>query len=65
MIDAFENEIEKNNLRIFDVISRSKIHFVEYDIVKERCRDKDVFSNINYKTDLALLEKMIVEDELK
>jgi molybdenum cofactor guanylyltransferase len=65
MIDAFENEIEKNNLRIFDVISRSKIHFVEYDIVEERCMDKDVFSNINYKTDLALLEKMIVEDELK
>lgn len=58
LIDAFEDAIKKNNLRIFDVISRSKIHFVEYDTVKEHCGDMNVFSNINYKTDLALLENM-------
>jgi len=59
LIDTFEDQIKNNNLRIFDVISRSKIHFVEYDTVKERCGDLNVFSNINYKTDLGLLENMV------
>jgi len=62
MIDTFEREIKKNNLRIFDVLNKSKIHFVEYGKVKEYCIDENIFSNINYKTDLALLEKIFDEE---
>ena len=64
MAGTFESEIKKNNLRLFDVISRSNIHFVDYSKVKEYCRDADIFTNLNYRTDLDALEKIYMEDRV-
>lgn len=57
MIETFEGEIKQNNLRLFDVINKSKIHYVEEDEVREYSSNMDIFLNLNYKADLIEFEK--------
>jgi len=62
MIDTFENEINSNKLRLFDVISKSNIHYVADEKVREYSENMDIFTNINYQKDLNILEKFFMEE---
>lgn len=62
MIGSFEAEIKKNNFKLLNVIRKSKIHYVEEDTWREYCNDMDIFTNLNYKSDLTVLENIFMED---
>lgn len=61
MIDRFENHIKKESFKLLSVINESNMHYIEESEVKRFSRDLNIFTNLNYKTDLALLEKIIME----
>lgn len=62
MTDIFEEVIKEGKLRLFDVISRSNIHYVEDRKVREYSKNMDVFTNINYQNDLDRLDKFFMEE---
>ncbi|MHC1720448.1 MAG: molybdenum cofactor guanylyltransferase [Clostridiaceae bacterium] len=62
MTGIFEEVINEGKLRLFDVISRSNIHYVEDRKVREYSKNMDVFTNINYQNDLDRLEKFFMEE---
>lgn len=62
MLDIIEEEIKKENFKIFNVLSKCRIHYIEDSIVQEFQRKYDMFANINYYSDLKLLEKIFTED---
>jgi len=62
MIDAFEIELKKNNYKLLDVINSSKMYYVEETKWRDHCRGIDVFTNLNYKSDLAALKNIFMED---
>lgn len=62
MLETIENEIKNKNFKIFDVLCKCKIHYVEDSIVQGFRKEADMFANINYYSDLTLLEKLFTED---
>jgi len=62
MTSIFEEVIEEGKLRLFDVISRSNIHYVEDEKVREYSKNMDVFTNINYQNDLDRLGNFFMEE---
>ena len=57
IISIFKNELEKNNFRIFDAIKHCNMHYINDKKVREYCKDMSIFTNLNYKSDLAFLDK--------
>jgi len=62
MIDAFEKEIMKNNYRLHDVIKNSRMYYIEEKKWKEYCNGMDIFTNMNYESDLTALKNIFMED---
>ncbi|MCJ7690100.1 MAG: molybdenum cofactor guanylyltransferase [Clostridiaceae bacterium] len=62
MIAAFKTEINKNNYKLHDVIRNSKMHYVEENSWRKCCSGKDIFTNLNYKSDLTILKNIFLED---
>ncbi|MGH4117593.1 molybdenum cofactor guanylyltransferase [Clostridium sp.] len=62
MITAFETEIKKNNYKLHDVIRNSKMYYVEESIWRKCSSGKDIFTNLNYKSDLTVLKNIFPED---
>jgi len=62
MLKIIDGEIKNKNFKIFDVLSKCRIHYVEDSIVQGFRRKTDMFANINCYSDLALLEKIFTED---
>lgn len=61
MACIIEKEIKNRNFKIFDTMKKCRIRYVEDSIVQEFRREADMFANLNYYSDLALLEKIVVE----
>lgn len=62
MLQTIEREIKNKNFKIFDVLSKCRIHYVEDSIVQGFREEADMFANINYYSDLTLLDKIFRED---
>lgn len=62
MIDTFEREIKKNNFKLLDVIKSSKMHYIDECKWREYCSGMDIFTNLNYESDLTVLKNIFVED---
>lgn len=62
MIATFERELNKNNYKLHDVIKNSKMHYVEETKWREICNGIDIFTNLNYKSDLTSLKNIFMED---
>lgn len=62
MIDTFEREIKKNNFKLLDVIKSSKMHYIDEFKWREYCSGMDIFTNLNYESDLTVLKNIFVED---
>jgi molybdopterin-guanine dinucleotide biosynthesis protein A len=62
MLDIIDEEIKEGNYRLLNIIRKSKMHYVEDKIVQEICKDMNVFTNLNYKEDLNVLEKVFSKD---
>jgi molybdopterin-guanine dinucleotide biosynthesis protein A len=62
MLDSFDLELNKNNFRLLDVVRNSKMHYVEEEKVNEYCKDMNIFTNLNYESDLTVLKNMFMED---
>ncbi|MGV8981420.1 molybdenum cofactor guanylyltransferase [Clostridium sp.] len=62
MIDNFENEIAKDNFKLLDVIKNSNMLYVEESKWKEYCKGMDIFTNLNYESDLTVLKNIFMED---
>jgi molybdopterin-guanine dinucleotide biosynthesis protein A len=62
MLYTFEGEIKKNNYKLYDVIKNSKIYYVEETKWREYCKGMDIFTNLNYKSDLIALKNIFTED---
>ncbi|MBZ9686167.1 molybdenum cofactor guanylyltransferase [Clostridium estertheticum] len=66
MIDTFERELKKNNFKLLDVIKSSRMYYIEENKWREYCSGMDVFTNLNYESDLTALKNIFMEDsELK
>lgn len=62
MIDTFERELKKNNFKLLDVIKSSKIYYIEEKKRREYCSGMDIFTNLNYESDLTVLKNIFMED---
>ncbi|HSN58960.1 MAG TPA: molybdenum cofactor guanylyltransferase [Clostridiaceae bacterium] len=62
MLQTIEREIKNKNFKIFDVLGKCRIHYVEDSIVQGFRSEADMFANINYYSDLKLLDKIFTED---
>ena len=62
MIDTFERELNKNNFKLLDVIKNSKIYYIEEKKRREYCSGMDIFTNLNYESDLTVLKNIFMED---
>lgn len=58
MIDSFEKSINMRNFRLFDIIKKSNVHFVEEEVVRRFTKDKSIFINLNYIEDLDIIKKI-------
>lgn len=65
MIDTIERQIERKNFRLIEIINHSKIYCLEEDKVREYSNNLEVFTNLNYKDDLAKLNKIFLKDEIE
>jgi molybdopterin-guanine dinucleotide biosynthesis protein A len=54
MLDAFEEGAREGRLRISDVVAGRRVCFLD-------CGDEEVFANINYQSDLAILGRISTE----
>lgn len=57
MVSIFKQQLDENNFKLLKAISNCNMHYVEDEIVRRHCKDMSIFTNLNYKTDLILLEK--------
>ena len=62
MIGAFEIEIKKNNYKLHDVIKKSNMYYIEENKWREYSNGMDIFTNLNYKSDLIALKNITMED---
>lgn len=62
MLHIFEKYIENQNYKLQELISSCKVHYVDEGKVKEYSKDMDMFINLNYAKDLAVLEKIFTEE---
>jgi molybdenum cofactor guanylyltransferase len=65
MIKTFESQIKNQNYRLFEAINLSKIYYIEESQVRKYSSNLDIFTNLNYQTDLTQLDKIFREDEGK
>ena len=62
MIDTFERELKKNNFKLLDVIKSCKMHYIEEETWRQYCSGMDIFTNLNYESDLTVLKNIFMED---
>ena len=62
MISTFERELKNNNFKLLDVIKSSKMHYIEECKWREYCSGMDIFTNLNYESDLIALKNIFMED---
>jgi molybdenum cofactor guanylyltransferase len=62
MIDTFERELKKNNFKLLDVIRSSKMYYIEEEKAREYCKNMNIFTNLNYESDLTVLKNIFMED---
>lgn len=60
MIERFEHHIQKENFKLNSVIQESHMHYIQESEVRGFSSDMSIFTNLNYKTDLAMLQKIIM-----
>jgi hypothetical protein len=58
MIDRFEGCIENQKFKLLEVIKGSRMYYIEEDEVRRLTNGMNVFTNLNYKSDLAVLEEL-------
>jgi molybdopterin-guanine dinucleotide biosynthesis protein A len=61
MLNTIESEIELGNYKLLNIIKKNKVHYIEDKIVRKYCKDISIFTNLNYKKDLDILEKIFPE----
>lgn len=60
MLETIENQINKQNYRLLQVIQSSNIHYIEESEVRKYSSDLGIFTNLNYQTDLLELDKIFI-----
>lgn len=55
MLTLLEDELNKNNFKLFDVIKNCNMHFVKEEKVRKYSKNMNIFTNLNYKSDLNFL----------
>ncbi len=64
MLDKFESHIKQQSFKLLNVINESRIHYIEESEVKKFSSNLNIFTNLNYKADLAVLEEIFMGDNL-
>ncbi len=62
MISTFERELIKNNFKLLDVIRSSKMHYIEEKKWRDHCKGMDIFTNLNYESDLTTLKNLFIDE---
>ena len=62
MIDAFETGLKNNNYKLHDVIKASNMYYVEETKWRQYCSGMDIFTNLNYESDLTVLKNIFMEE---
>lgn len=60
MIDKFEDHIRNGSFKLLNVIRESNVHYISEEEVKVFSEDMDIFTNLNYREDLPMLQKIIM-----
>jgi molybdenum cofactor guanylyltransferase len=58
MLPAINSQLDNKNFRLHYIIKQLNMKYVKDEIVREYCKDMSIFTNLNYKSDLAFLEKV-------
>lgn len=61
VIPVFESELSNNNFRLFEVIKKCNMHYVEEEKIKEYSKGMNIFTNLNYKEDLEFLGSLFMK----
>lgn len=61
IIDKFESHIKKGSYKLLGVINESNMNYIKESEVKSFSSDLSIFTNLNYRTDLPALQKIIME----
>lgn len=61
MLSTFKNELKENNFKMLNVINKCNMYIVKDEKVREFSRNMNIFTNLNYKSDLSFLENAFSE----
>lgn len=61
MIGRFEDHIIRGSFKLLSVINESSMYYIKESEVKDFSSDMNIFTNLNYRADLALLERIFME----
>lgn len=61
MLSTFKNELKENNFKMLSVINKCNMYIVKDEKVREFSRNMNIFTNLNYKSDLSFLENAFLE----
>jgi molybdenum cofactor guanylyltransferase len=61
MLSTFKKELKENNFKLHNVINKCNMHIVIEEKVREFSSNMNIFTNLNYKSDLSFLESTFPE----
>ncbi|MFL0246639.1 molybdenum cofactor guanylyltransferase [Candidatus Clostridium stratigraminis] len=61
IIPVFEKELKNNNFKLFQVIKKCNMHYVKEEKARKYSKNMNIFTNLNYKSDLEFLESSFME----
>lgn len=62
MLSSFKSALSENNYKLLNVMNNCNMYYVKDEKVREFSKDMNIFTNLNYKTDLIYLENAITEE---
>lgn len=62
MAEIFESNLKEGKLRVYDIIKKCNVYYVEDKIVRSFSKNLDIFINLNYTKDLKILENFFCEE---
>jgi molybdenum cofactor guanylyltransferase len=61
MLSSFKNALNENNYKLLNVMNSCNMYYVKDEKVREYSKNMNIFTNLNYKSDLSFWESAITE----
>lgn len=61
MLSSFKSALNENNYKLLNVMNSCNMYYIKDEKVREYSKNMNIFTNLNYKSDLSFLESAITE----